>query len=34
MTILYMMSLTEEARMPFSVVDEINQVCLFLCGKQ
>jgi hypothetical protein len=27
-TILYLMSLTEEARSPFSLVDEINQVCL------
>jgi hypothetical protein len=25
-TILYLMSLTEEARAPFSLVDEINQV--------
>lgn len=29
-TILYLMSLTEEARTPFSLVDEINQVRLFL----
>lgn len=27
-TILYLMSLTEEARAPFSLVDEINQVCI------
>ena len=30
-TILYLMSLTEEARTPFSLVDEINQVRLFFC---
>jgi predicted methyltransferase MtxX (methanogen marker protein 4) len=29
-TILYLMSLTEEARAPFSLVDEINQVCAFI----
>lgn len=29
-TILYLMSLTEEARTPFSLVDEINQVSSFL----
>lgn len=28
-TILYLMSLTEEARAPFSLVDEINQVRVF-----
>jgi structural maintenance of chromosomes protein 5 len=27
-TILYLMSLTVEARAPFSLVDEINQVCI------
>jgi hypothetical protein len=29
-TILYLLSLTEEARAPFSLVDEINQVRCFL----
>jgi hypothetical protein len=29
-TILYLMSLTEEARSPFSLVDEINQVHFFI----
>jgi structural maintenance of chromosomes protein 5 len=30
-TILYLMSMTEYARAPFMLVDEINQVCDLLC---
>jgi hypothetical protein len=30
-TILYLMSMTEHARAPFSLVDEINQVCDLVC---